>query len=118
MVSPKTQKIFVAVVVLTLLGFLGYQLLVQSPAVPESTGAMSNTEIAGQDILTLVAQLKKISIDQTFFTSPLFKNLKDLTQNVFPEAQGRPNPFAAIGSDSSTSITLSNSTQATSTLGR
>ena len=115
MVSPKTQKIFVAVLVLLLLGFLGYRLLMQAPAVPETTGTLSSTEIAGQDILTLVAKLKKISIDQTFFTNPLFKNLRDLTQSVFPEAQGRPNPFAAIGSDSFASVTLSNSTLATST---
>jgi|SRR3989344_5141525 len=99
MVSPKTQKIFVITIVLLLLAFLGYKLLTEEPEVLKTDEVLSDTEIAGQDILALVEKLKVVSIDQAFFSDSLFNNLKDLTQQIFPEVYGRPNPFAVIGSD-------------------
>lgn len=94
-------------VVLLLLGFLGYQLFISEPAVLQDADILSDTGIAGQDVLVLVDQLERISIDQNFFLSPLFGNLRDFSQTVLPEARGRINPFAAIGSDSSSSIDTS-----------
>ncbi|MCX6702236.1 MAG: hypothetical protein NTX96_03540 [Candidatus Zambryskibacteria bacterium] len=113
MVSQKTQKILIAMIVLLLLGFLGYKMFTKETVVLENTIVPSNTEIVGQDILSLVEELKAISIDQDFFSNPLFSNLKDFTQTIFPEARGRVNPFAVIGSDGSLSLP-----QATSTGGR
>ena len=51
------------------------------------------------DTLALVDKLKTISIDQNVFSSPIFSSLKDFTQTIFPEQQGRTNPFSTIGSD-------------------
>ncbi|MFA5889242.1 MAG: hypothetical protein WCW47_03535 [Candidatus Paceibacterota bacterium] len=106
MVSPKTQKIFIIAIVLLLLVFFGYRAFTKEPEilVDEST-VLSDTEIAGKDILILVEKLKAISIDQNLFSSPMFSNLRDFSQIIFPEAKGRTNPFATIGSDGSFSVT-------------
>ena len=107
MVSPTTQKIFVIAIVLLLLGFLAFKMFTKEPVVLDNTTNIPSTEIVGQDILELVDKLKMISIDKDFFSSSLFNNLKDFTQSIFPEALGRINPFAAIGSDGSSSISTS-----------
>lgn len=57
------------------------------------------SDTSDKDVLTLVEKLKSISIDQNIFSSPLFLGLRDFTKGVFPELQGRTNPFATIGSD-------------------
>ncbi len=106
MVSPKTQKIFIIVIVLLLLGVFGYRVFTKEPDVlVDESAVLSDTEIAGKDILILVEKLKAISIDQSLFSSPMFSNLRDFSQTVFPESKGRTNPFATIGSDGSFSVT-------------
>jgi hypothetical protein len=109
-VSPKTQTIFVAGVVLLFLAFLGYKLFVQQPSVDTST-TLTDTGLPGQDILTLVQKLNAVSINQGIFQNPMFSNLRDFSQTIFPEAQGRVNPFATIGSDSNSSASTQKQTQ-------
>jgi len=64
-----------------------------------------STEPLGQDILILAEKLEQISINSEIFSSNLFQTLVDLSIPISPEAQGRPNPFAAVGSDSTQVIT-------------
>ena len=115
MVSPNTQKLAIIIIVLFFFGFFGYKTFTREPVVLEDSAVLSDTEIVGQDILSLVEKLKAISIDQDFFSSASFKNLKDFTQSIFPEARGRLNPFAIIGSDGSLSFSTPSQPQATST---
>lgn len=90
------QKIYVVIATLLILGYFGYSIFWSSSST--ATGPdLSGTVIVGQDILSLVARLKTISIDQSFFSSPLFVNLQDSSVTLFPESQGRANPFAPIG---------------------
>ncbi len=98
MISPKTQKLLVAIVCLLVLAFLGYRLYT-APASEEVASVNFTTEAASQDILTLVEKLEAISIDKSVFSSPIFTSLVDFTVPLLPEAQGRSNPFAPIGSD-------------------
>ena len=105
MVSPNTQKIFVIIIVLLLMGFLAFQLITrEAEVVDESMIELSSTEKAGQEILALVNKLNTVEIDQSFFRSNLFINLRDFSQAVFPEAKGRTNPFAVVGSDGSFTV--------------
>ncbi len=109
MVSPNTQKMFIIAIVLFFLGVVGYKLFTATPEAPVAVDiSTSNTEIAGQDILTLVEKLKTISIDEGLFSSSLFNNLKDYSLELIPELPGRINPFALIGSDYNTQPTQSN----------
>ncbi len=56
-------------------------------------------QATNKDTLTLIEKLKTISIDQNVFSGPMFSSLKDFSQTISPELQGRTNPFALIGSD-------------------
>ena len=95
--TPTLQKIIIALVALLTLGFFGYSMFTNSSL--NGTQATSTAHLVGHDTLTLVEKLKTISIDQEIFSNALFTNLKDFTQTISPELQGRANPFATIGSD-------------------
>ena len=97
MTTFTTQKILISLVVLLLLGFFGYNLFMRS--VPISSFSESGGEMGSDDVISLVEKLKSISIDQSIFSSPLFKNLKDFEVTPTPESQGRVNPFAPIGTE-------------------
>ena len=92
-----TQKTLVSLIVILLLGFLGYSMFMRSAPVTSSSN--SNTQVESDDIISLVEKLKSISIDQSIFSSILFKNLKDFEVTPTPESQGRVNPFAPIGAE-------------------
>lgn len=53
----------------------------------------------GREILALLADLKKISLDESIFSDPIFQSLKDFSVELAPEPKGRQNPFAPIGKD-------------------
>jgi len=89
------QKIYIGLVTLLALGYFGYNIFI-SPASPNASPELASP-IVGQNILNLVAKLQTVSIDQSFFSSPLFTSLKDSSTTLFPESQGRSNPFAPIG---------------------
>ena len=109
------KKIIVTVLVLIGLGVFGYNVFIKPPT-PDISGLSvdSKYKTSGQDILLLANKLKNISIDQNFFSSELFKNLKDFSATLTPESQGRPNPFAPIGNDSGS---LVNTQRVTNTSG-
>ena len=44
----------------------------------------------------LTGELGPISFDTSIFSDPRFNALVDLTTPIFPEASGRPDPFAPI----------------------
>lgn len=68
----------------------------------------------GTDILILANKIKTVTIDPSVFSSPLFAYLKDFSNPLTPEAQGRPNPFAPIGLDVSSIVVPASVRTATS----
>ena len=97
MVTPGLQKIIIVVVVVLAVAFLGYKLFNGTPA--SNTPVAIDEPVAGQEILDLVAKLKVLNFDTSLFSSDLMNNLQDRSPQLIPEAQGRPNPFATIGTD-------------------
>ena len=101
MISSGVQKLLVVLGTLLLLLFLGYKIFTGNS--PESVVTVTGRDIPvgefnDQDILSLVAQVEAISIDQNFFSTALFTSLVDYQIPIQPEAQGKPNPFASFGS--------------------
>jgi|SRR3989344_383557 len=54
-------------------------------------------EAENQDLITLLLQLRSITLDDDIFTDPSFKSLSDFSQELVSEPIGRPNPFAPLG---------------------
>ena len=60
----------------------------------------ADSQIA-KDLLVVLLNVKNITLNDAILSDPAFKNLVDSTVTLIPEKnEGRPNPFAPIGSDS------------------
>jgi hypothetical protein len=107
-VTPTVQKLILTLLILLLIGYVGYSTLFgKSEVVLGDDGVPLVTEVVGRDILILADRLDSININKNVFSSPLFTELVDISSPLLPEDQGRPNPFVKIGSDSSVTSTVS-----------
>jgi hypothetical protein len=99
----QTQKLIFALVILAISGFIIYNtFFATSPiGVGSFVDSTATTTIGseGQDIIDMANKIKTVSIDSGLFSSPLFTSLVDFDVPSTPEPQGRPNPFANIGTD-------------------
>ena len=50
-----------------------------------------------QELISLLLQLKGISLDEKFFSNPVFLSLQDFSQTLVPEPIDRNNPFESYG---------------------
>ncbi len=115
--NPKLRKIllFASILAVLLVGYVIFSK--KEPA--KSTGSLSSTtgvanvagsnvqnNTLGQEFLNSLLNLKKITLDQTIFTSKTFTNLQDFTNVVSnTDPQGRQNPFAPLGVDAAATLT-------------
>lgn len=84
---------FVAIVAVLYLGYLFF-------LAPSSEPVLTVTETAASpdaDLVALLFELKNIRLDNTVFTDPAFRALKDFGQDLVVESVGRNNPFAPLG---------------------
>ena len=64
------------------------------------SSAPNNNSTIGKDFLTLLLSIKNIKLDDSIFSDNAFTNLHDSSIDLIPDDnEGRPNPFAPIGSD-------------------
>ena len=86
---------------------------VSSTSTTDTTGA--NTPISGSEFLTVLLSVKNISLDDSIFSDLAFTSLHDSSIELISDIpEGRPNPFAPIGSDIIPTATV-NTTTNTST---
>jgi hypothetical protein len=57
----------------------------------DSTFSASDADVQG--VLTILNQLKAVSIDETIFSNPAFIALTDYHRDIAPQPKGRSNPF-------------------------
>lgn len=71
---------------------------------PVSTDSSGDGAKLGQDFLVLLLNVRNIKLDDSIFASPAFATLRDSTIVLVQDMpEGRPNPFAPIGSENSAS---------------
>ncbi len=71
------------------------------PAVTTNTASVPtvDTELS-KDFLTVLLSIQNITLDDSIFSDIAFMNLRDSTIILVPDGtEGRPNPFAPIGSE-------------------
>lgn len=51
----------------------------------------------GGDVLDLYASLQSVTLDQTLFSTALYRNLSDFSTDIPLQPTGRANPFDVIG---------------------
>ena len=64
-----------------------------SPLAQTSAIGNSSSMSEVQDVLTILNQLRSVSIDETIFSDPAFLALTDFHRDIAAQAKGRPNPF-------------------------
>jgi len=62
-----------------------------------------------QQFLALLLKIQHITINQSIFSDPVFLSLQDDGLPILDQPQGRPNPFAPIGSGNSISSVVGSS---------
>lgn len=66
------------------------------------TGVNGGESDVGNEFVGLLLNMRNIKLDSSLFTKPSFKSLENFTSVLIPEGdEGRANPFAPIGQDSS-----------------
>lgn len=94
--KSSAKSVLVLVAVLIVIGGI-YFYMSGTPAdtsqVTEETGGDAGAGDVGADVLVLLNQIKKLTIDKSFFASPVFTSLVDHTVPIYPQNVGKPNPF-------------------------
>lgn len=81
-----------------------------------STSTVSSDQI-GNDFLMTLLSVRSIKIDSEIFTSTAFTSLQDFSRPLLPDNNpGRPNPFAPLGSDTTTISTQISTTNVSAIL--
>ncbi|MFA6324897.1 MAG: hypothetical protein WCX46_01575 [Candidatus Paceibacterota bacterium] len=108
--SSKIKNIIILVVIGIVLVLVYFFFLKPDPAEPNLTTSndVSNTGIVGADatnaigadFLATLLNVKSIKLDDSIFSSLVFTTLKDSSiELILGQTEGRPNPFAPIGTD-------------------
>ncbi len=63
-----------------------------------SAGETSAQSADAQYIYSLLQKMAQVKLDDSMFSNQVFQSLKDNTVSFPPQAAGRDNPFAPIGS--------------------
>jgi len=104
--TPKLKKIITGLIV-AIIVFVAYAILKPDPTNEVLVGnreggivgAVSNQQarVLGAQISQALLKIDQIKLDRSVFENPIFKSLKDRSQNIEPEPIGRTNPFAPLG---------------------
>ena len=80
------------------------------------TSTTDQTSTIGQDFLALLLSVKSIKLDDSILSDQAFNSLKDSTIEIVGDGtEGRPNPFAPIGTDVLSTTNISTGTFTTTT---
>lgn|SRR3989344_7436672 len=93
----KKYQNVIFIVVAVILGFIAYSYFFtgkETPVLSEET--VSQATPADQDLISLLLELKAITLDESLFADAAFMSLQDFSKELIPEAVGRPNPFAPL----------------------
>ena len=96
--TPMIKKILIAVAAIAIL-FVLYRAFLGGPDEPTLSSETPSGLPAeqGNDLLSLLLQLKSITLSSEVFSDAAFQSLQDFTVKLTPEPIGRRNPFAPIG---------------------
>ena len=91
----KDNKTYIILVLLAVVGIWFYMAYFSKPSSSPTLSEQTLSPLS-QDILTTLASLNTIKLDNTIFTDPLFTSLTDYGVPISPQNAGRRNPFAPI----------------------
>jgi hypothetical protein len=91
-----SKNTLILLAVLILLGAVYWFFFMGTP-ITTTLSVTAPPDPAEQHFLDLASKLNSINFDTALFTDPRFLSLRSLETAIQPEAQGRIDPFAALG---------------------
>lgn len=93
----KQNQTAILVVVILVISFFAYSYFFTGKET--NTSALREEQVstvapADQDLISLLLELKSITLDETIFSNTAFQSLQDFSQELVTEPVGRVNPFA------------------------
>lgn len=87
------NKLTLSIVLLFLLGLLGYRLLSNPVPLNDNQSAL----VVGRDLVKIADELSRASLSQDLFEVPGYRYLTDFTTPLVGQTFGRANPFGPLG---------------------
>lgn len=116
--SSKLKNLFLLVVIIGI-AYFGYNYFIKKDT-PQAGLVSSSTQTAssatgsselGKEFLTLLLNLKVITLDDSIIKTEPYQRLIDFTKVLSPDTNpGRPNPFAPIGTEGAVPVTPTSNT--------
>lgn len=94
----KNQKMILGIVLIVAV-FYFYTIFFKTDGLAVVTPQDLTAQQVGASVLELSSKLKKVDLDQSLFTQPLYKKLVDFSAPIPDQQPGRSNPFNVIGLD-------------------
>ncbi|MBX4198979.1 hypothetical protein KW800_01735 [Candidatus Parcubacteria bacterium] len=90
----KNKSILIAIALFALV-IWAYGAFIKGPSTSVATN--QSAQKVGGDVLDLYSSLKAVSLDQTLFSTALYRHLQDFSSDIPLQPVGRTNPFDVIG---------------------
>ncbi len=97
--SSNLKNIIVIGVILLLVALAGYWYATRDKSSDElltSQDAGSETKSVDSDLLAALRELRKLRLDDSIFSDPVWLSLHDFGKTLAPQQSFRPNPFAPL----------------------
>ncbi len=96
------QSVFIALGLIAVL-YVGYEFFLAPSDEPAlSVSAVQGTNASDQELVSLLLELKAITLTDAIFSDEVFQSLQDFSKDLVSEPVGRPNPFAPLGAAAAT----------------
>lgn len=95
----KTPIIAIVVIVILFVVYAVFFKKDKEPVLTTQTNSSQGTSAENNELISLLSQLKSITLSKEIFTNSVFLSLFDFSVILVKEPISRPNPFAPIGSE-------------------
>lgn len=95
----KKYKLWIGIAAAALVGALAWNALAPFVSAPALSSGAPAGPAPGRELLSLLLELKALELNESLFSDPAFRSLRDMSQELAPQPAGRTNPFAPLGSD-------------------
>lgn len=94
----KKYKNIIIIAVIIVIAAFAYNLFVGKTDDSLLTSEVKGTENSAleTDLLSILIDLRSITLDDSIFSNQAFMSLRDFGQDIVPEPVGRENPFAPV----------------------
>jgi hypothetical protein len=94
----------VTLILVIVVGMIAFWYLTKTDTTPAYlvSDVKTSDSVDAKYIYTILQKMAQVTLDDSVFSNPVFKNLKDNTVSFSPQSAGRNNPFAPVGTDTNT----------------